>query len=159
MKMIEFKAEVERILERFDANSAVDLVHDALGNMNELMAVCRKLVETEAVDRDEREAALNNIEIARAHLDSGALEEHLSVKGMVCHQAVLEAAEVLARPVPRASRWVVLPFTSGSGKMLFRCGVCGRLSNTPDKRCQDKWGCEEYDGEPGMMNPAPEGFR
>jgi hypothetical protein len=155
-----------------------------------------------------RSEARKGIATARKHLESGALEEHLTVKGMVCYQALLkaaeelalperdifgqsredaldmvemarefevqgalddfplddvarliEAAETLARPLPRESRWVVLPFTSNSGKTLFRCGVCGRLSNTPDKGCPDKWPCEEFTGEPGIMNPAPEGFK
>lgn len=33
------------------------------------------------------------------------------------------------------ARWVLLPFTSPSGKLLFACEECGRISPTPDKRC------------------------
>jgi hypothetical protein len=160
MKLSEFKTATERILQMFDANQSADLVHDALGNMNELMTPCRRFVEPEAVDRDEREEALGVVE--RAHLIAG-VDFHFPDLGYDdlrdWFRDLLGAAETLAQPVPRASRWVVLPFTSGSGKILFRCGVCGRLSNTPDISCPDKWGCETYDGQPGMMNPAPEGFK
>lgn len=89
-------------------------------------------------------------------LDDSGLELHDCWDWCV---TLARAAQVLAQPVPCNSRWVILPFNSGSGKTLWRCGVCGRLSNTPDKRCPDKWPCEEYDGEPGIMNPAPEDFR
>ena len=32
-------------------------------------------------------------------------------------------------------RWVMLAATTPSGKTLFMCSVCGRISPTPDKRC------------------------
>jgi rubrerythrin len=61
------------------------------------------------------------------------------------------------------SRWFLLPFTSGSGKMLYRCGVCARLSHFPDKHCPDNYGCDEYDGDiskhPIGVNLPPEGFK
>lgn len=34
------------------------------------------------------------------------------------------------------SRWIKLDETSPSGKTLFRCVVCERVSPTPDKRCK-----------------------
>ena len=35
------------------------------------------------------------------------------------------------------SRWVPLVATSPSGKTLFVCRMCGRMSPTPDKECKD----------------------
>lgn len=34
-----------------------------------------------------------------------------------------------------SSRWKILDRTSPSGKPLFECQNCGRVSPTPDKRC------------------------
>jgi hypothetical protein len=45
-------------------------------------------------------------------------------------QAVLAYRERCARP-----RWVKLNCTSPSGKTLFVCRYCGRVSATPDKSC------------------------
>lgn len=109
-----------------------------------------------------REEALEVLEIVRAEVrgpnDDG--DPELGYSDLWCWiRKLSDAGEVLAQPVPRNSRWVVLPFNSGSGKTLFRCGVCGRLSNTPDKRCPDKWGCDRYTGVPGLNNPAPDDFR
>lgn len=39
------------------------------------------------------------------------------------------------------SRWEMLSKTTSSGKTLFRCRSCGRISPTPDKRCQGQ--CSE----------------
>lgn len=43
-------------------------------------------------------------------------------------------------------RWEVLEETSPSGRTLFRCGVCGRVSPTPDKRCAGK-SCHEAESQ------------
>jgi len=45
-----------------------------------------------------------------------------------------EAHEQNARPT---SRWRALEATSPSGKTLFVCLCCGRISPTPDKRCPE----------------------
>jgi hypothetical protein len=45
-----------------------------------------------------------------------------------------------------ASRWIVCPKempASNSGKTVFKCRVCGRLSVTPDKACNDPM-CEKW---------------
>ena len=34
------------------------------------------------------------------------------------------------------SRWEYLEETSPSGKNLYRCVICGRISATPDKECK-----------------------
>lgn len=53
-------------------------------------------------------------------------------------------------------RWVTLRRTSNSGKTLFVCTVCGRVSPTPDKECrtfedpEESWGCSME--EPGAMS-------
>ncbi len=44
--------------------------------------------------------------------------------------AVLRDAPQQAEP-----RWTVLRFVSNSGRTLFGCGHCGRVSQTPDKEC------------------------
>lgn len=37
------------------------------------------------------------------------------------------------------SRWSLLPEeTTASGKTLFQCVVCGRVTPTPDKRCKEQ---------------------
>lgn len=52
-------------------------------------------------------------------------------------------------------RWVTLRRTSNSGKTLFVCTVCGRVSPIPDKDCRtfedpgESWGCSME--EPGAM--------
>lgn len=40
-----------------------------------------------------------------------------------------------AQAVLGRTRWQLLPFTSNSGKLLYTCTRCGRISPTPDKRC------------------------
>lgn len=102
-----------------------------------------------------REEALSVLEAAQERMNGAGPYTTDSVS----FRELTEAAQILAQPVPRNSRWVVLPFNSGSGKTMWRCGICGRLSNTPDKRCPDKWGCDRYTGLPGLNNPAPDDFR
>lgn len=34
------------------------------------------------------------------------------------------------------TRWIMLPYTSTSGKLLFQCDQCMRISATPDKVCR-----------------------
>ena len=41
-------------------------------------------------------------------------------------------------------RWTLLPNTSPSGKMLFQCKYCGRITTTPDKTCNNA--CETKEG-------------
>lgn len=38
-------------------------------------------------------------------------------------------------PKVRVSNWAVMDETSPSGKVLFKCVICGRISTTPDKMC------------------------
>lgn len=45
-----------------------------------------------------------------------------------------------AHAVLGRTRWHVLPYTSGSGRILFACTECGRISPTPDKVCSST-GC------------------
>jgi hypothetical protein len=43
------------------------------------------------------------------------------------------------------SRWsLLLEKTTASGKMLFQCGVCGRVTPTPDKQCKGQ-NCAEVE--------------
>lgn len=46
------------------------------------------------------------------------------------------AAVGLKKIEAEKSRWVTLKKTSNSGKALFVCTVCGRVSPTPDKTCK-----------------------
>jgi len=51
----------------------------------------------------------------------------------------------------KASRWTTLEETSPSGKRLFRCSVCERVSTAPDKTCrtvgdpEETKKCSRYD--------------
>lgn len=51
---------------------------------------------------------------------------------------------------PEADRWVMLVATSPSGKTLFSCRCCGRVSPTPDKGCKtyadptETWKCSAW---------------
>ncbi len=64
-----------------------------------------------------------------------------------------ERGESLARAMSRprsnqapatATRWLLIRATTPSGKRLFVCTDCGRLSPTPDKKCPgDECGKEE----------------
>lgn len=71
-----------------------------------------------------------------------ALEQLPSTDSMEC---VLKAATTLMQGM--RTRWVRLVATSPSGKTLYVCTVCGRLSSTPDKACktiedpEEKWQC------------------
>ncbi|HML33834.1 hypothetical protein [Sporomusa sphaeroides] len=58
------------------------------------------------------------------------------------------------------SRWILQNETSPSGKVVFKCEYCDRISTTPDKRCNT--GCElieqwdanmknEYTPDPGAV--------
>lgn len=44
----------------------------------------------------------------------------------------------------KASRWITLEETSPSGKCLFRCSVCERVSIAPDKTCEGQL-CHRHD--------------
>jgi hypothetical protein len=57
----------------------------------------------------------------------------------------------------RASRWVITGYTSPSGKILFRCGVCGRVSTTPDKNCNSSWKCGDWSPGPPVGIREPPG--
>ncbi len=54
----------------------------------------------------------------------------------------------------RLRRWAVLRRTSNSGKTLFVCKCCGRVSPLPDKTCKtigdpdsgETWGCSGWKG-------------
>lgn len=51
--------------------------------------------------------------------------------------------------IPPTSRWVRIERTSPSGKSLFVCTVCGRMSVAPDKTChtledpEESWNCSQ----------------
>lgn len=45
-----------------------------------------------------------------------------------------EVARFIAR---MQSRWVPIKLTSRTGKQLFVCTICGRVSPTPDKKCNE----------------------
>mgnify|MGYP001130195034 CR=1 FL=1 len=64
----------------------------------------------------------------------------------------LEELDEAPEPLPiQQSRWAMLRKTSNSGKTLFSCTVCGRVSTTPDKTCKtfedpaERWGCSKID--------------
>jgi uncharacterized C2H2 Zn-finger protein len=42
---------------------------------------------------------------------------------------------LIATPVEYHSRWKAIEMTSMSGKQLFECKECGRISVAPDKWC------------------------
>ena len=43
------------------------------------------------------------------------------------------------------TRWTVLKEVSPSGKTLFKCNVCGRVSQTPEKSCDNSFACEFFE--------------
>ncbi len=106
-----------------------------------------------------RDMALEIVENARTHV-TGA-----GVHGPDCDELygwcvdLVQAAEVLAQPAP--DRWVVTGLTTKSGQAFFRCGVCGRLSETPDENCPEayagRWGCNEWAGEMPVEIKTPPG--
>ena len=56
----------------------------------------------------------------------------------------ISALESIVDRLPKTSRWVVSSETTPSGKTLFKCGSCFRLSVGPDKKCPS--GCDAWDG-------------
>jgi hypothetical protein len=56
------------------------------------------------------------------------------------------------------SRWILLTETSNSGKQLFQCKVCGRISPIPDKDCKtiqdgyEAMGCSLYPNHPKILS-------
>lgn len=58
----------------------------------------------------------------------------------------------------RKARWTILDETSPSGKTLFVCKVCGRVSVTPDKNCRtisdprESLGCSEWPNHPKQLS-------
>lgn len=54
------------------------------------------------------------------------------------------------------SRWIMISETSPSGKQLFFCQVCGRVSQTPDKNCRtasdpyESLSCSKYPRNPKL---------
>lgn len=74
--------------------------------------------------------------------DSAALAQLKGASGCCvgCEDKAQENAELKAE---REYRWTQLRITSNSGKTLFSCKCCGRISPTPDKTCNtqhDGWG-------------------
>lgn len=62
-----------------------------------------------------------------------------------------------ARELAHVGKWIVLERYSRSGKRLFACTVCGRLSATPDKRCGgrcDTFSFEDVTTETGARDGA-----
>lgn len=64
----------------------------------------------------------------------------------------ISALESIVDRLPKTSRWVVSSETTPSGKTLFKCGSCFRLSVGPDKKCPS--GCDAWDGMP-KVPPVP----
>jgi hypothetical protein len=156
---------IAEFVRQYDRHTEEGNIHEAMKALGELHHACKELIVEvdEGAFYEEREKALDYLEFSASYLlDDG--EE----AGYRCKEVNLEpfcvkladVAMVLSRPAPRPSRWVVLPFTSGSGKTMFRCGVCGRLSVTPDKACPDNWGCDRYTGYPPVgVKTTPKGFK
>ncbi len=63
-----------------------------------------------------------------------------------------EKPALLAALLEDGRRWVTLRATSRSGKTLFCCLDCGRISPTPDKWCE---GLQFYSGEPATCGDHP----
>lgn len=68
----------------------------------------------------------------------------------LCEEVLrLRAENERLRSAPWAAPWMQLARTSPSGKVLYACTSCGRVSPTPDKHCRtfedpsETWRCSE----------------
>lgn len=59
-----------------------------------------------------------------------------------CGEGIVVCGDCNTCEKSNATRWVVLARTSNTGKRLFVCTWCGRISQTPDKICSVH-GCRE----------------
>lgn len=107
------------------------------------------IVVVRAVDEDGRAFVVahrdhaNGPAVASWEVTSGALVNEWTAGSLsdperseLRERALLRAGLCSCAPGPEhGGKWIVLERFTRSGKRLFVCTVCGRLSVAPDKRC------------------------
>ena len=114
-------------------------------------------MEREAQSRHEKDAAriaALEAELAEAQVMNRRLQDSVETFEKASEVAMEDAeraeAEVERLREDRHNRWVTLRATSSSGKTLFSCKCCGRVSLTPDNECRtfadpgERWACSAW---------------
>lgn len=89
-------------------------------------------------------------EISKLEKSSDYLQELMNLVNAFQIAALMTGFNQVKKLNLRVSRWVTLEKTSPSGKTMFVCTVCGRMSVTPDKSCrtmadpEETWKCSSY---------------
>jgi len=118
--------------------------------MTELKNLLNKLneIETSLIELYEKgntsqvRERIENLHLYRAGLVAKAVK-------LLLEKSVESTVEMVTGEIDIPSeRWIMSPNecpTSPSGKTMFKCRICGRLSVTPDKWCEGSLVCEQWE--------------
>lgn len=135
--------EVIRVLADFQRQLIQEARPEEVDWSEELSQIAGRLILTQKIRFMQKKVMRQRKELKRLNRDNGYLRSRLRYD--LC---TMEDAK---------SRWTMLNETSPSGKQLFCCRVCGRISITPDRGCKtiadphESLGCSKWPKHPKMM--------